>query len=64
MAGNYKVAILMGSANDQDKMKPASVILERFGIETDVRVLSAHRNPGPVVELLSPYGPLPAETVA
>ncbi len=53
MAGNYKVGILMGSANDADKMKAASVILDRFGIETDVRVLSAHRNPGPVVELVS-----------
>jgi len=53
MAGKYKVAVLMGSPNDQDKMKPASVILERFGIEADVRVLSAHRTPGPVVELAS-----------
>ena len=34
-------------------MKPASDTLERFGIEADVRVLSAHRNPTQVVELVS-----------
>src|SRR4051812_14422506 len=48
-----KVAVLMGSPNDRDKMKGASEILERFGIEADVRVLSAHRNPAEVVELVS-----------
>ncbi len=48
-----KVGILMGSPNDRDKMKPASDTLESFGIETDVRVLSAHRNPHQVVELVS-----------
>jgi 5-(carboxyamino)imidazole ribonucleotide mutase len=47
----YKVAILMGSPNDMDKMKPAADILERFGIETDVRVASAHRNPAVVTAL-------------
>ena len=48
-----KVLILMGSANDHDKMAPASEMLVRFGIEPDVRVLSAHRNPQQVVELVS-----------
>ena len=46
-----KVAILMGSANDRDKMQPAADMLERFGIEADVRVLSAHRTPAAVAEL-------------
>ena len=46
-----KVAILMGSANDRDKMQPAADMLERFGIEPDVRVLSAHRTPAAVAEL-------------
>ncbi len=50
---NYKVGILMGSPNDADKMKAASETLESFGIEADVRVLSAHRNPHDVVELVS-----------
>lgn len=47
----YKVAILMGSPNDRDKMQPAADTLERFGIEADVRVHSAHRTPAKVSEL-------------
>ena len=47
----YKVAVLMGSPNDRDKMQPAVDTLERFGVEADVRVLSAHRNPAKVTEL-------------
>ncbi|MBA3302634.1 MAG: 5-(carboxyamino)imidazole ribonucleotide mutase [Acidimicrobiia bacterium] len=46
-----KVAVLMGSASDRDKMVPAAETLERFGIEADVRVLSAHRTPERVAEL-------------
>ncbi len=34
-----KVAVLMGSTSDTEKMKPASDTLERFGIEADVRVM-------------------------
>ena len=48
-----KVAVLMGSASDKDKMAPAAETLGKFGIEADVRVLSAHRNPAQVVELVS-----------
>ena len=48
-----KVGVLMGSASDADKMRPASETLESFGIEADVRVLSAHRNPHDVVALVS-----------
>src|SRR3954452_6213621 len=48
-----KVAVLMGSASDTQKMQPAADTLTRFGIEADVRVLSAHRNPAQVVELVS-----------
>jgi len=47
----YKVAILMGSPNDRDKMQPAADTLERFGVEADVRVHSAHRTPAKVAEL-------------
>lgn len=49
----YKVAILMGSPNDRDKMQPAADTLEQFGIEADVRVHSAHRTPAKVAELAS-----------
>ena len=48
-----KVAVLMGSASDKDKMRPAVETLERFGVEADERVLSAHRTPAKVVELAS-----------
>lgn len=48
-----KIAVLMGSATDKDKMKPAAETLARFGIEADVRVLSAHRTPAKVAELAS-----------
>ena len=48
-----KVAVLMGSASDQEKMAPAGETLAKFGIEADVRVLSAHRNPAQVSELVS-----------
>ena len=46
-----KVAILMGSPNDRDKMQPAADTLERFGIDAEVHVMSAHRTPDKVVAL-------------
>ena len=48
-----KVAVLMGSPNDAEKMSGASETLERFGLEADVRVLSAHRSPKEVAEFVS-----------
>ena len=48
-----KVAVLMGSPNDREVMQPAADTLEKFGIEADVRVLSAHRNPTGVAEFVS-----------
>jgi 5-(carboxyamino)imidazole ribonucleotide mutase len=35
----------MGSPNDRERMAPAVQMLERFGVEADERVLSAHRSP-------------------
>ncbi len=49
----YKVAILMGSPNDREKMQPAADTLTQFGVEADVRVMSAHRNPEQVTHLAS-----------
>ena len=40
-----RVAVLMGSPNDQSKMAPASATLSEFGIHADERVMSAHRAP-------------------
>ena len=45
-----KVAVLMGSPNDQSKMAPATATLEKFGIEADERVMSAHRTPAVVAD--------------
>ncbi len=48
-----KVAVLMGSPNDKEKMGGAAEMLERFGIEVDERVLSAHRTPHDVAAFAS-----------
>ncbi|HEX6569910.1 MAG TPA: 5-(carboxyamino)imidazole ribonucleotide mutase [Acidimicrobiales bacterium] len=48
-----KVAVLMGSASDKDRMAPAADTLARYGIEADVRVMSAHRTPAAVAEFAS-----------
>lgn len=40
-----KVGILMGSKSDLDVVKPAVNVLRKFGVETEVRVISAHRTP-------------------
>jgi 5-(carboxyamino)imidazole ribonucleotide mutase len=48
-----KVGVLMGSKSDEAKMAKARETLEEFGIECDWRVLSAHRNPHQVVDLVS-----------
>ena len=40
-----KIAIVMGSKSDADKVKPAVDIFKRFGVPYTVRVLSAHRTP-------------------
>ena len=45
-----KVAVLMGSASDQARMEPAATTLAEFGVEADVRVMSAHRTPAVVAE--------------
>ena len=40
-----KVAIIMGSDSDLGIMKSAGEVLEEFGIEYSMRILSAHRTP-------------------
>lgn len=47
-----KVAVMMGSASDREKMKPAVTTLSDFGIEVSERVLSAHRNASVVSEFV------------
>ncbi len=40
-----KVAVIMGSKSDFDVVKPAVKVIQSFGVETEVRVISAHRTP-------------------
>lgn len=40
-----KVAVVMGSKSDLQTVLPAIGTLESFGVETVVRILSAHRTP-------------------
>ena len=48
-----KVAVIMGSASDWDVMSAACTTLEEFGIPYEKKVLSAHRNPGPLAEYVT-----------
>jgi phosphoribosylaminoimidazole carboxylase PurE protein len=48
-----RVGILMGSANDYDVMKAAEDALRELGIESDVRVISAHRTPERLTRFLA-----------
>ncbi len=50
---NIRVGILMGSASDEDQMKPCGQILRDFGIAFEAKVLSAHRTPNETVEYVS-----------
>jgi 5-(carboxyamino)imidazole ribonucleotide mutase len=48
-----KVAVLMGSPSDKERMAPAADTLGRYGVEADVRVMSAHRSPAVVAKFAS-----------
>ena len=45
-----KVAVIMGSDSDFPVVKGCIKTLKSFGIETDVRVMSAHRTPEAAAE--------------
>jgi len=56
---SLRVAIVMGSASDEPTMRVASETLLALGIESEIRVLSAHRTPRALrewVETLEPRG--------
>lgn len=48
-----KVAVVMGSKNDYEVVKPALDVLKKFEIEPIVRVISAHRTPSVAEEFSS-----------
>jgi phosphoribosylaminoimidazole carboxylase PurE protein len=45
-----QVGILLGSSSDEEKAKAAAVMLEKFGVEYELEVLSAHRDPRRVAD--------------
>lgn len=45
MDSKVKVAIVMGSKSDAETLKESATVLKSFGIETEMRVISAHRTP-------------------
>lgn len=45
MSAYGKVAIVIGSRSDYDIVKPAITVLDRFGVESEIRIISAHRSP-------------------
>lgn len=44
-ANQVPIAIIMGSESDWPTMQPAAEICAEFGVECEVRVVSAHRTP-------------------
>lgn len=50
MADKTFVGIVMGSDSDLTVMKGAAKVLEEFGIESEMRILSAHRVPEDLVK--------------
>jgi len=55
MAGHEKplVGILMGSKSDWETMKNVSETLDKFGVPSENRVLSAHRTPKETAEYVT-----------
>ena len=47
------VGIVMGSDSDMPVMQKAGDVLDRFGIEFEIEVMSAHRKPHRVVEYVT-----------
>ncbi len=45
-----RVAVIMGSKSDWEYMKEAVELLKQFGVDVEVRVISAHRTPEPMFE--------------
>jgi 5-(carboxyamino)imidazole ribonucleotide mutase len=49
MSVSAPVAIVMGSQSDWTTMQRAAEALEKLGVDTDVRIVSAHRTPDRLV---------------
>ncbi|WP_088336271.1 5-(carboxyamino)imidazole ribonucleotide mutase [Methanopyrus sp. KOL6] len=51
------VLIVLGSRSDRDVAEKAAKVLDRAGIDYDVRVASAHRTPERIDDLIEEYEP-------
>jgi 5-(carboxyamino)imidazole ribonucleotide mutase len=45
-----RVGIVLGSTSDEEKANAAAVMLEKFGVDYELQVLSAHRSPRRVAD--------------
>ncbi len=52
---SQKVIILMGSKKDLDFALPTSRVLERFDVDYEYRIASAHKTPMELLEILEEY---------
>ncbi|MFH1459907.1 MAG: 5-(carboxyamino)imidazole ribonucleotide mutase [Candidatus Omnitrophota bacterium] len=50
MQKKIKVAVIMGSKSDLETVQEAANVLKNFGVNFEMRVLSAHRTPKDVVK--------------
>lgn len=48
-----KVAVIMGSDSDWGTVKKGVAVLKKYGVETEVHVMSAHRTPAQAAEFAS-----------
>ena len=53
MSDKIQVGIIMGSDSDLDIMKDASRVLNEFGINNEMKIISAHRSPNVLAEYAS-----------
>jgi len=51
-----RVSIVIGSASDKELGDKAKAVLDEFGIESEVKILSAHRNPVQLQEYVEVCG--------
>ncbi len=51
-ATKARVAVIMGSKSDWETMRHVAETLHEFGVESECRVLSAHRTPNELVEFV------------
>ncbi len=59
-----KVVIVMGSRSDLDFARKVAENLERFGIEYEMRVTSAHKTPEKLLKILKEYDRVVFITIA